>query len=128
MLLLSLINLLSASLLLWLILHIFQIKQFKWCVTNVWTIMHLDPHILEFEFLDYDNVKPLKSKFSINSYLASKTFFLIWYESALHVFNSLKRAPNPFKMQHINEISKLIFLTYFQFTFSQHDQLANFAK
>jgi hypothetical protein len=31
-------------------------------------------------------------------------------------------------MQHMNEISKLIFLTYFQFTISQHDKLANFAK
>ncbi len=47
-------------------MHIFQIKQFKWCVTNVWAIMHLDAHFLEFEILDYDNVKPLKSKFSIN--------------------------------------------------------------
>jgi hypothetical protein len=28
--------------------------------------MHLDAHFLEFEILDYDNVKPLKSKFSIN--------------------------------------------------------------
>jgi hypothetical protein len=41
-------------LLLWLILHIFQIKQFKWCATNVWAIMHLDTHFLEFEFLDYE--------------------------------------------------------------------------
>jgi len=74
---LTFIYLFIESLLLWLILHIFQIKQFKWCVTNVWAIMHLDTHFLEFEFLDYDNVKPFKSKFSINSYLASKTCFLI---------------------------------------------------
>jgi hypothetical protein len=47
-------------------LHIFQIKQFKWCVTNVWTIIHFDTHFLEFEFLDYDNVKPFKSKFLEN--------------------------------------------------------------
>jgi len=32
---------------------------------------------LEFEFLDYENAKPLKSKFSINTDLASKTYFLI---------------------------------------------------
>jgi len=32
------------------------------------------------------------------------------------------------KIQHMNEISKLMFLTYFQSTFSQRDQLANFAK
>jgi hypothetical protein len=38
--------------------------------------MQLDTNILEFEFLDYDNVKSLKSKFSINSDLASKTCFL----------------------------------------------------
>jgi hypothetical protein len=57
----------------------FQIKQFKWCVTNVSSIMHLDTHFLEFEFLDYDNVKPFKSKFFINSDLAFKTYFLIWY-------------------------------------------------
>jgi len=36
-------------------------------------------HIFEFEFLDYDNVKPLKSKFSINSDLASKHVF--WYDT-----------------------------------------------
>jgi len=60
MLLLSLINLFIASLLLQLILHILQIKQFKWCVTNVWAIMQFDTHFLEFEFLDYDNVKPFK--------------------------------------------------------------------
>jgi hypothetical protein len=39
--------------------------------------MHLDTHFLEFEFLDYDYVKPLKSKFSINPDLASKTYFLM---------------------------------------------------
>jgi hypothetical protein len=37
--------------------------------------MHLDTHFLEFEFMDYDNVKPLKNKFSINSDLAIKTCF-----------------------------------------------------
>jgi hypothetical protein len=41
--------------------------------------MHFDTHFLEFEFLDYDNVKPLKSNFFINLDLASKTYFLIWY-------------------------------------------------
>ncbi len=44
-------------------MHIFEIDQFKWCVTNVWTIMHLKTHFLEFNFLDYDNVKPLKCDF-----------------------------------------------------------------
>jgi len=44
------------------------------------------------------------------------------------MFDSLNHAPNPFKMQHMNEISKLIFLTYFQFIFSQQDKLENFAK
>jgi len=39
--------------------------------------MHLEIHFLKYEFLDYDNVKPLKSKFSINLDLASKTCFLI---------------------------------------------------
>jgi hypothetical protein len=39
--------------------------------------MHLDTHVLEFEFLDYDYVKPLKNKFSIHPYLAFETFFLI---------------------------------------------------
>jgi hypothetical protein len=39
--------------------------------------MHLETHFLEYEFLDYDNVKPFKSKFSINLDLASKTCFLI---------------------------------------------------
>jgi len=39
--------------------------------------MHFNTHFLEFEFLDYDNVKPFKSKFFINSNLASKTCFLI---------------------------------------------------
>jgi hypothetical protein len=75
----SLIYLFIESLLLWLILHIFQITQFKWCVTNVCNIMHLNTHFSEFEFLNYDNVKPLKSKFSINLDLASKKCFLIWY-------------------------------------------------
>jgi hypothetical protein len=28
--------------------------------------MHFDTHFLEFEFLNYDNVKPLKNKFSHN--------------------------------------------------------------
>jgi len=60
MLLFPLINLLTTSLLLWLILHIFQIKLFKWCVTNVWAIMHLNTHFLEVQFLDYDNEAPQK--------------------------------------------------------------------
>jgi hypothetical protein len=50
--------------------------------------MQLDTHFLKFEFLDYNNVKPLKNKFSINSNLA------------LHVFDSFNHAPNLFKMQH----------------------------
>jgi hypothetical protein len=37
--------------------------------------MHLDTHFLEFKFLDYDKVKTFKNKISINSYLASKTYF-----------------------------------------------------
>jgi len=41
--------------------------------------MHLDTHFLEFEFLDYDYVKPLKNKFYINPNLAFKTYFLMWY-------------------------------------------------
>jgi hypothetical protein len=41
--------------------------------------MHFDTHFLEFEFLDYEYVNPLKSKFSINSNLASKTYFLMRY-------------------------------------------------
>jgi hypothetical protein len=39
--------------------------------------MHLDIYFLEFQFLNYDNVEPFKSKFFINSDLASKTCFLI---------------------------------------------------
>jgi hypothetical protein len=39
--------------------------------------MHLDTHVLEFEFLDYDYVKPFKSKILINPYLAYKTYFLM---------------------------------------------------
>jgi len=77
-----LLSLIYASLLLWLVLHIFQIKIFKWCVTNVWAIMHFDTHVLEVEVLDYDNVKPLKSKFSINLDLTSKT--CIWYDTKVH--------------------------------------------
>jgi len=63
MLLLSLIYLFIASVSLWLILHIFQIKQFKWCVTNVWTIMHLDTHKLK-PYVPYDsNTKELVFEF-----------------------------------------------------------------
>ncbi len=62
---------------------VYQIIQFKWwCVINVWAIMHLDTHFLEFEFLDSNNVKPLKSKFSINWDLISKTYF--WYDTKMH--------------------------------------------
>jgi hypothetical protein len=57
-------SLFMASLLFQLMLHIFQIKWLKWCVINVWAIMHLDTHFLEFELLDYDNVKPLENKIS----------------------------------------------------------------
>jgi len=35
--------------------------------------MHLDTQFLEFEFLDYENVKTLKNNFFINLDLASKT-------------------------------------------------------
>jgi hypothetical protein len=90
--------------------------------------MHLDTHFLEFEFLDYDNVKPLKSKFSINSYLASKTCFLIWYWSALHVLGPLNHAPNPFKMQQMSEISKLIFFDLLSIYFLTIGQTSKFCK
>jgi hypothetical protein len=56
---------------------ILQIKQFKQCVIHVSTIMHLDTHSLKFEFLDYNNVKSFKSKFSINLDFVSTIYFLI---------------------------------------------------
>jgi hypothetical protein len=37
--------------------------------------MHLDTKFLEFEFLDYDNVKPLKDELFHNLDLAFTTFF-----------------------------------------------------
>jgi hypothetical protein len=37
--------------------------------------MHLDTQFLEFEVLDYDNVKLLKNNFYINLELVSKTYF-----------------------------------------------------
>jgi hypothetical protein len=43
--------------------YFFQIKLFKWCVINVWVIIHIDTHFLKLEYLNYDNVKPFKSKF-----------------------------------------------------------------
>jgi hypothetical protein len=43
----------------------FQIKQFKWCATNVWTIVHLDTHFSKFEYFNYDNVKLFKNKFPL---------------------------------------------------------------
>jgi hypothetical protein len=44
--------------------------------------MHFDKHFLEFEFLDFDNVKPFKSKFSINLDMTPKTYFL--YDNKVH--------------------------------------------
>jgi hypothetical protein len=56
-------------------LHILQIKQFKWFVINVLAIMHLDTHFLEFEFIDYDNVKPFKNIFFKH---------IFWYDTTVH--------------------------------------------
>jgi hypothetical protein len=107
----------------------FQIKQFKWCVSNVWAIMHLDTHFLEFKFLDYDNVKPLKNKFSINSNLTSKTCFFIWYIlKCIACVWFINHALNPFKMQHMNEISNLIFLDLLSIYFLTIRQIGKFCK
>jgi hypothetical protein len=93
----------------------------------IWTIIHLDTHFLEFEFFDYDNVKPFKNKFSINSDLASKTYF--WYDTKVHCMCLIiKWCPKPCQNATYEWNSKLLFLTYCQFIFSQCDQLANFAK
>ncbi len=103
--------------------------EFWWSLDVLFGSIDCDyTHFLKFEYLDYDNVKPFKSKFSINSNLESKTCFFIWYWSALHVCDSWNHAINPFKMQHMSEISKLIFLTYFESTFSQEDNMVNFTK
>jgi hypothetical protein len=54
-----------SSLLLQLILYIFQIKQVKSCFINIWAFMNFNTHVLELQFFDwYGNVKLLKSKLS----------------------------------------------------------------
>jgi len=128
MLLLSLIYWFTISLLLWLILHIFEIKQFKWCVTNVWTIMHLKTHFLEFNFLDYDNVKPFKCDFFHKLKFGIDDIF--WYDTKVHCMCLIHyiMAQTLSKCNIWMKFSNYIFLTYFQSTLLQCDQLANFAK
>ncbi len=58
--------------------------------------MHLDTHFLEFEFLDYDIVKPLKSKFFINLDLASKTYFFMILK-CIACAQFIKSWPKPFQ-------------------------------
>jgi hypothetical protein len=53
--------------------------------------MPFDTHFLEFEFLDYDNVKPLKSKFGIQNmffYMILKCIVCVWF---------IKSCPKPFQ-------------------------------
>jgi hypothetical protein len=64
----------------------FQFKLFKWCVKNVWPIMHVDTHFLKLEYFYYNNVKPFKSSFSLSRFEALKTYFSIWITNVLCVF------------------------------------------
>jgi hypothetical protein len=58
--------------------------------------MHLETHFLEFEFLDYDNVKPLKSKFSVLRFNIQNMFFdMILKCIACAWF--IKSCPKPFQ-------------------------------
>jgi hypothetical protein len=72
MLVLPITYLFIASLFFRLILHIFQIKEIE--IMCYQCLIHY-AQFSNFEILDYENVKPLKSKFPINSNLASKTYF-----------------------------------------------------
>ncbi len=72
--------------------------------------MHLDTHFLKFEFLDNDNMKPFKSKFSINSKFGIQNMFFDMILKYIALFDSLNHVPNPCKMQHMNENFKLKFL------------------
>jgi hypothetical protein len=59
--------------------------------------MHLDTHVLEFEFLDCDYVKPFKSKLFIHPNLTSKTCFFL-YDIKVHcMFYFIKSCPKPFQ-------------------------------
>jgi hypothetical protein len=70
--------------------YIFQIKPFKWCVINVWAIMHVDTHFLKLEYFYYNNVKPFKSSFSLSRFEALKPYFSIWITNVVCVFLVMK--------------------------------------
>jgi hypothetical protein len=58
---------------------------------NVWAIMPFDTHFLELKFLDYDSVKPFKSKFGIQNmffYMILKCIACVWF---------IKSCPKPFQ-------------------------------
>ncbi len=97
--------------------HFFQIKLFKWCVINVWTIMHIDIHFLKLECFNYDNVKPLKNKGFLGRFEALKIYFSLWITNAFCVCNMLKHALNILWRSHKNEFQKwkvlIILYVYF---------------
>jgi hypothetical protein len=76
----------------------FQIRLFKWYVTNVWFIMHIDTHFLKFKYFNYDNVKPFKNRSK-----AIKTYFFIWITNSFCVCNMGKHALNILWGNHENE-------------------------
>jgi hypothetical protein len=69
--------------------------------------MHLIIQLLDLFFLDYNNVKPLKSKISIYSGSTSKIYFSICIQIEIHILNLLKHAVNHLQMHHMH-----VFLNY----------------
>jgi hypothetical protein len=54
--------------------------------------MHVDTHVLELEYYNYENVKPFKSKISIWEVKVLGIYFLICMQNAFCVCNMVKHA------------------------------------
>jgi len=46
--------------------------------------MHVDTHFLEFEYFNYDNVKPSKNRFFLCKFEALRTCFSIWITTTFY--------------------------------------------
>jgi hypothetical protein len=86
-----------------------QIKIFKWCVLNVWIIMHIETLFLGLSDLNITIMTKLSFSKILSFFSCSlemlRTYFSIWTTNAFNVCNMVKHALNILWVNHINDLN-----------------------
>lgn len=93
-----------------------------------WTIMKLVGLMLQFEILNYDNLKFIKEVFPYKRFKACMCSFYICSQNSFCVFYSLKHAPNSCEICHMNGLKKISIINVETFVLCKANNCTSFGK